>query len=73
MNDLYLEQGVKGRKESAGKYFMLECTPYPSVIIECGFLSNATDDRLLSSLEWQEKLSHAVAAGVVAYLSAFVA
>ena len=71
LNDIYQGQGVKGRQASAGNYFMLECTPYPSVIIECGFLSNPTEDRLLVSASWQEKLSHAIAAGVAAYLSEF--
>ena len=30
-----------------GDYFMLKCTTSPSVIVECGFLSNANDEQKL--------------------------
>ena len=73
VNTLYAEEGVKARKASSGEYFMLACTTYPAVIVECGFLSSPLDDELLSSHEWQEKLSHAISAGVVEYLSEFTA
>ena len=69
LNNLYAEEGVKPRKETAAQYYMLECTTYPSVIVECGFLSNAKDETLLISLAWQKKLSSAIAQGVAAYLS----
>jgi len=73
LNALYAEEGVKARKASFGEYFILSCTTYPAVIVECGFLSNPLEDELLSSYDWQEKLSHAISAGVVEYLSEFVA
>ena len=69
LNTLYAESGVKGRSVQAGKYYMLECTRHPSVIIECGFLSNAADESLLISEVWQDKFSHAVAAAVLEFLS----
>ena len=68
LNALYAGEGVKGRKISAGEYFMLECTPYPSVIVECGFFSSPADERLLTSEAWQKRLAEEVAAGVVEYL-----
>ena len=68
LNDLYAELGVKKRVESKGDYFMLRCADCPSLIVECGFLSNAQDEALLSSSVWQESLARGIAAGVAAYL-----
>lgn len=69
LNALYAEKGVKERKITAGKFYVLECIDRPSVIVECGFLSNPSDEVLLISEQWQEKLAQSVAAGVVAYLA----
>ena len=73
VNALYAEENVKAREIQAGQYYMLECTSYSSVILECGFLSNSADESLLSSAVWQEKLSHGVATGVVEYLTDYTA
>lgn len=69
LNNLYKSDGAKGRKASAGQYFMLECTPRPSVIVECGFLSNAADEDMLTSNVGQKRLAETIAAGVMRYLS----
>ncbi len=69
LNGLYAEEGVKGRKISTGDYFMLDCADCPSVIVECGFLSNATDEALLSNADFQRKIAQAIASGVLSYLS----
>lgn len=52
-----------------GDYYILSCTEYPSVICECGFLSNAEDEKLLISEEFQEKISYSIFQGIVNYLS----
>lgn len=70
LNHLYEEQGVKNRKTTAGEYFMLDCGNCPSVIVECGFLSNAQDERLLISENFQERIAQSITAGIIAYLSA---
>ena len=38
-------------------------------IIECGFLSNAKDEKLLTNESWQGRLAETIAAGVMEYLS----
>ncbi|MBQ8291472.1 MAG: N-acetylmuramoyl-L-alanine amidase [Clostridia bacterium] len=73
LNGLYEKEGVKKRSPSAGQYFMVECTDNPSVIVECGFLSNEKDERLLSSAAWQKQLAASLAAGIMAYLSEYTA
>lgn len=70
LNGLYAKQGVKNRSIMPGNYFMLTCTQTPSVIIECGFLSNAEDEKLLISNSWQNQLAQTIATGVIEYFSA---
>ncbi len=72
LNALYETQGVKARKATGGDYFMLKCTENPSVIVECGFLSNAKDESLLTSASWQKKLAQSIADGVAEYLSSYI-
>ena len=69
LNEVYADEGVKARKASSGDYFILKCEDCPSVIAECGFLSNAKDEALLRSEVFQRKLAEAIAAGVIGYLS----
>jgi N-acetylmuramoyl-L-alanine amidase len=69
LNTLYETQGAKPRVEKEGDFFILECIARPSVIVECGFLSNPSDEELLCSEGWQQKLAESIAAGVVEYLA----
>lgn len=59
---------VKPSDALKGDYFMLNCTDYPSVIVECGFLSNAEDEALLVTEEYQKKISAAILSGALAFL-----
>ena len=69
LNDVYNGQGAKSRNCMTGQYFMLQCCAAPSVIVECGFLSNAADERLLCTKEWQRTLAESIAVGIMDYLS----
>lgn len=53
----------------SGDYYILKCSPYPSVIVECGFLSNPQDDALLNSKTYQDKITYAIFSGIIAYLA----
>jgi N-acetylmuramoyl-L-alanine amidase len=68
MNGLYEKEGVKPRTEQFGEYYILECSPYTSVIVECGFLSNLEDEKLLGKQSFQKKLAEAIARGVTAFV-----
>lgn len=69
LNALYAGEGAKERKQMKGDFFMLKCCDCPSLLIECGFLSNAADEALLQTSVWQRKLAETIASGLVAYLS----
>ena len=64
--------GLSGQELSPlrGDYFMLNCTEYPSVIVECGFLSNGADEALLVTEAFHKSLAQAVLEGFAGYLSA---
>ena len=52
-----------------GDYYILNCSNIPSVIAECGFLSNAQDEALLVTEEYQNELAYTIFKGIVGYLS----
>jgi len=51
-------------------YYLLKKTPTPTVIVECGFLTNPTEASLLATKEYQEKVVHAIYLGILEYLEA---
>ena len=58
----------KERAAMAGDYFILQLD-VPSVLVECGFISNPEEERLLLSDDYQARLGEAVAAGVMSYVA----
>ncbi|MDR0425670.1 MAG: N-acetylmuramoyl-L-alanine amidase [Clostridiales bacterium] len=54
------------RVHKSGDYYILNCTEYPSILIECGFLSNPEEERLLASAPYQEKVAYTVYSGIQA-------
>ena len=69
LNGLYAKEGARGRNAASGQFYMLECSDCPSVLVECGFLSNREDERLLTSASWQKALANVIAEGVMSYFS----
>lgn len=49
-------------------YYLLKKTPTPTVIVECGFLSNPTEAALLTDNLYQDKLVRAIYLGICGYL-----
>ena len=60
-------QPQKERAALAGDYFILQLEA-PSVLIECGFISNPAEEKLLLTADYQARLAEAIAEGVAAYL-----
>ena len=52
-----------------GDYFMLKCTTSPSVIVECGFLSNPSDEKKLCDAGYRSQLAQQILKGVMLYLA----
>ena len=49
-------------------YYILKKTQIPTVIAECGFLSNTEEAEKLTSEEYQEQVAEAVCEGILQYL-----
>ena len=49
-------------------YYLLKKTPTPTVIVECGFLSNPEEADLLLQDEYQDKIVAAIYSGIQTYL-----
>ena len=50
-------------------YYLLKKTKAPTVIVECGFLSNREEEAKLVTEEYQERVAQAIGDGIGAYLS----
>lgn len=51
-----------------GDYYILNCSSFPSVIVECGFLSNAAERQKLCTAAYRRTLARAIFGGALAFL-----
>lgn len=58
------QREIKGNEN----YYMLSQTEVPTVIVECGFLSNQEDAEKLVTEEYQDKIAQAICAGITKWL-----
>ncbi|MCH5162925.1 MAG: N-acetylmuramoyl-L-alanine amidase [Clostridiales bacterium] len=54
----------RDRKAMVGDYYILNCTEYPSILCECGFLSNVGDESKLIGASYQEKVAYTIFSAV---------
>lgn len=57
-------------KLSGEELFLLKSNPNPSLMIECGFLSNPDEEAKLSTWEYQQKVAFTIYNGLMEYLDA---
>ena len=58
-------EGLNNRPEKGNEtYYLLKRTEVPTVIIECGFLSNQSEAQKLTQEEYQNSLAKAIADGI---------
>lgn len=70
-----IQQGIKEHADPANNrpikssdhYYLLNESAMPGVIIECGFLTNLEEERLLMSDEYQEKIAWSIYMGIIKY------
>ena len=58
----------KERKAMAGDYYVLR-SAIPSALVECGFLSNGEEEKLLLSPEYHRRIAVSLADGLEEYRS----
>ncbi len=52
-----------------GSYYLLKKSSVPTIIVECGFLSNGEEAEKLSQEEFQEKMAWNISLGILQYLN----
>lgn len=65
---LKVDEDNTRQKKANDTYYILKKSEVPTVIIECGFLSNRKEAELLNSDEYQQKMAEAIASGIEKYL-----
>jgi N-acetylmuramoyl-L-alanine amidase len=66
----YLQPQKRRVAQANTNYYLLTRTPTPTVIVECGFLSNPTEADLLGTDAYQTKVAEAIFMGIVSYYEA---
>ena len=61
-------QPAKKREANAGDYYVLRNTSLPAVLVECGFLSNAQEEKQLLDAAYHRRIAQAVADGLEKWL-----
>ena len=56
---------IKGNND----YYLLKHSPVPTVIVECGFLSNPEEEKLLLTEDYQRKIAWAIHLGILQYIN----
>jgi len=59
-----ISRGTTARTDLSG----FNWAQVPSILVECGFMSNPVEDRLLASPHYQDKLAQGIADGILAYV-----
>lgn len=66
---LAFDPSNKRIEKASSSYYILKHTVIPSVIVECGFLSNPEEAEKLASSIYQKQIAEAIANGIDTYLS----
>ncbi len=65
-----LNSSIQQNKQAkSADYYVLQCSTVPSILVECGFLSNPHEESLLITSEYQEKIAYYLYTGIVTALS----
>ena len=62
------QNGIPMKRVAQAPFFVLRGAGMPAVLLETGFLTNATEAKLLAHSGYQQRLAQAMAAGVASYL-----
>ena len=65
----FLKYLKDARKEiKVGDYYILNAIKSPSVLVECGYLSNPTEEKLLQTEEYKKEVCYSILLGIIEYL-----
>ncbi|MBE7088927.1 MAG: hypothetical protein E7370_05395 [Clostridiales bacterium] len=62
-----LKNSVRQYEPLVGDFYILKCSTAPSILVECGFLSNKEDETLLCDSAYKKELAYAIFKGAILY------
>ena len=65
---LVLDDTNHRKAKANDTYYLLKRTESPTIIVECGFLTNTEEAGLLKQDEYQKKVAEAIVTGIKAYM-----
>jgi len=66
----FVDPANKFSHKANSNYYVLKQTMMPAVLVECGFLTNSSERKKLTSEEYQEKVAWGIYLGIVDYFTA---
>lgn len=63
----FLDESNTRIAKKLNSVYLLKKVNIPSIIVECGFLSNSLEEKLMSSDEYQSKIAFSIYAGILEY------
>jgi len=63
-----LDRGNVRKAKATDSMYILKNNNMPGVLVECGFLSNREEERLLDDEHYQEKIAWSIFVGIVKYM-----
>ena len=70
LQEIFKKQLTSARAEAqSGDLYMLKCIDKPSILVECGFLSNPEEELLLTKPEYQKKVCLCIASALLAVVA----
>ena len=70
-NEFVQATGRKSRGVSRARFYVIRKTTMPSVLLECAFVSNPTEENIALSTAWRERLAQGVTRGVINYVEKY--
>ena len=63
--------GRKSRGVSQARFYVIRKTTMPSVLLECAFVSNATEENIALTSAWRDRVAQGVTRGVINYVGKY--
>lgn len=63
----YVDKDNKRSVKAKDDLFVLKASKAPSVLVECGYISNPTEEAKLVTVEYQRKIAYAICCGIMVY------
>lgn len=68
-NQLYKNIENAKKTSKVGDFYILNCTKNPSILVECGFLSNPEEELLLQEKNYMQKFCYNLFCGILSYFT----